>query len=164
VNVAARLEGLTKDFATPVIMSESTYQAVNHVFYGRYLGEVTVKGKEIPVNIYAVEHEEGRRTHRVRLEAPLTITDPDAGVSVPAFISDLSLTGVAAKNVPRPLAKGQVVQLRLELPELPRPISMEGQVMWSAEDQAGIMFLGVAAEEKQLLEHFMKSKSQTAPV
>jgi len=47
--------GLTKDFATAIIISEATYQMVKHAFSARYLGEVTVKGKEIPVKIFAVD-------------------------------------------------------------------------------------------------------------
>jgi adenylate cyclase len=155
VNVASRLEGLTKDFATPIIISEPTYQEVKQIFAGRYLGEVTVKGKEVPVKIYGVEREEVRRASRVRVEVPLTITE--AEVSVPAAVSDLSLTGLAAKNVPRQLPRGQVVQLRLDLPELSRPMSAEGRVMWNEEDRAGIMFLNLPDEEKQLLETFLGS-------
>jgi adenylate cyclase len=157
VNVASRLEGLTKDFATPVIVSESTHEAIKHLFFARYLGEVTVKGRELPVKIFGVERETPRRAPRVSLEAPLTITD--AGVSVPASISDLSATGLAAKNIPRLLSKGQVVQLRLELPELPRAISMEGRVMWGEEDRAGIMFLEISADDRKLLEDFLERRA-----
>ncbi len=80
VNLASRLEGLTKDFAAPVVVSESTYQAVSHLFVGRYLGEVTVKGKEIPVRIFAIEREEKRQTPGARLEAPLTSIDAEVPV------------------------------------------------------------------------------------
>ena len=159
VNLASRLEGLTRDFAVPIIISESTYEEVKHAFSARYLGEVTVKGKEIPVKIYAVEHEEARRAARIRLEAPLTITE--AGISVPAAVSDLSLTGVAAKHVPRQLTKGHVVQVRLELPELVRPVTIEGRVMWSEEDLAGIMFLDLSDEDRQLLEKVLETRQQT---
>ena len=155
VNVASRLEGLTKDFASPVVVSESTYQAVKHLFQGRYLGEVTVKGREFPVKIYAVEHEEKRGAQRLRLETPLTITD--AGVSVRAAFSDLSLTGLAAHNVPRQLPKGKVVQLHLELPEIPRPLWTEGLVVWSEADRAGIMFLDLTADARALLEKVLES-------
>jgi class 3 adenylate cyclase len=155
VNVASRLEGLTKDFASPVVVSESTYQEVKHLFQGRYLGEVTVKGREFPVKIYAVEHEEKRRAQRLRLETPLTITD--AGVSVRAAFSDLSLTGLAAHNVPRQLPKGKVVQLHLELPKIPRPLWTEGLVVWSEEDRAGIMFLDLTADARALLEKVLES-------
>jgi class 3 adenylate cyclase len=49
-----RLEGITKDFNVPVVISEATWLEVNSLFETRYLGEVTVKGKEIPVKIYTV--------------------------------------------------------------------------------------------------------------
>jgi len=54
VNLAARLEGLTKDYDASVIISESTFEIVKGVFVTRELGAVTVRGKSIPVKIYAV--------------------------------------------------------------------------------------------------------------
>jgi adenylate cyclase len=54
VNLAARLEGLTKDFESPIIVSESTYALLDGEFPVRPLGNVRVKGKEEPVEIYAV--------------------------------------------------------------------------------------------------------------
>jgi adenylate cyclase len=54
VNLAARLETLTKDFDFPIIVSESTYALLNDEFSVQPLGTVTLKGKENPVNIYAV--------------------------------------------------------------------------------------------------------------
>ena len=38
----------------PVIISEATWLEVKDLFETRFLGEVTVKGKEIPVKIYTV--------------------------------------------------------------------------------------------------------------
>jgi class 3 adenylate cyclase len=37
-----------------VVISEATWLEVKDLFETRYLGEVTVKGKEIPVKIYTV--------------------------------------------------------------------------------------------------------------
>ena len=54
INLGSRLEGITKDFNVPVIISEATWLEVKELFDTRYLGEVTVKGKEIPVKIYTV--------------------------------------------------------------------------------------------------------------
>ena len=54
INLGSRLESATKDFNMPIIVSEETYEEVKHLFSTRYLGEVTVKGKEIPVKIYTV--------------------------------------------------------------------------------------------------------------
>jgi adenylate cyclase len=54
VNLGSRLEGVTKDFDVPIVLSESTWVEVKDLFATRYLGEVTVKGKELPVKIYTV--------------------------------------------------------------------------------------------------------------
>jgi len=55
VNLASRLEGLTKHLGAKVIISEDTLKNIgsNSVKYNvRYLGKVVVKGKSEPVNIY----------------------------------------------------------------------------------------------------------------
>jgi adenylate cyclase len=54
VNIGSRLEGVTKDFDVPIVLSEATWLEVKDLFPTRYLGEVTVKGKEVPVRIYTV--------------------------------------------------------------------------------------------------------------
>ena len=54
VNLAARLETLTKDLETPIIVSESTYLLLDGEFSVQPLGNVTLKGKEKPVKTYAV--------------------------------------------------------------------------------------------------------------
>jgi len=54
VNLAARLESLTKDYGASIIISEFTYEYVKGTVPVRELGTVTVKGKSVPVKIYAV--------------------------------------------------------------------------------------------------------------
>lgn len=54
VNLAARLEGLTRSHEADVIVSEFTYRLVRGAVEARPLGEVTVKGKEKPVVIYGL--------------------------------------------------------------------------------------------------------------
>lgn len=54
VNLAARLESITKDVKSPIVISEATYLAVQGRFQTRDLGMVTVKGKEQAVRIFAV--------------------------------------------------------------------------------------------------------------
>lgn len=51
VNLASRLEGLTKRYAVPIIVSETTMTAVREYVY-RELDKVRVKGKSVPVKIY----------------------------------------------------------------------------------------------------------------
>ena len=56
VNLASRLEGLTKDpkYRTRIIASEGTIQRTKRKFALRSLGEVSVKGKSAPIQVYAV--------------------------------------------------------------------------------------------------------------
>ncbi len=56
VNLASRLEGLTKEpaYATPIIVSEATLVAINPRPAARELGEVKVKGKSDAVKIFAL--------------------------------------------------------------------------------------------------------------
>ncbi len=56
VNLASRLEGLTKDpaYATPIIVSEATLAAITPRPLARELGEVKVKGKTEAVKIFAI--------------------------------------------------------------------------------------------------------------
>lgn len=53
--LGSRLESITKEFGVGIVISESTYKELRGSFAARYLGEVTVKGKVIPVKIYSVE-------------------------------------------------------------------------------------------------------------
>jgi len=56
VNLASRLEGLTKDpaYGTPIIVSEATLNGITPRPFARELGEVKVKGKSEAVKIFAV--------------------------------------------------------------------------------------------------------------
>ncbi|HHO76736.1 MAG TPA: adenylate/guanylate cyclase domain-containing protein [Deltaproteobacteria bacterium] len=52
VNLASRLEGLTKVYGTGIIISEFTKKALNGRFFCRLLDRVKVKGKDIPIEIF----------------------------------------------------------------------------------------------------------------
>lgn len=52
VNLASRLESITKEYRSPLIYSEYTHEKVKDVIEGKVLGNVKVKGREQPVNIY----------------------------------------------------------------------------------------------------------------
>jgi adenylate cyclase len=95
INLTSRLQGLTKEFTAPLIISETTYQAVRERFACRLLGDVTVRGKAIPVRIYAVEREGPARATRVALKRPLTLTEgaADSRLAVLCTMSDLSASG-----------------------------------------------------------------------
>jgi adenylate cyclase len=52
VNLAARLQDLTKTYAWPVLMSETVYRQVETEFEGEFVAETLVKGKQEPVRLY----------------------------------------------------------------------------------------------------------------
>ena len=52
VNLASRLEGMTKQYRTRIIINENTYAQVSHQFVARELDKIRVKGKLQPVTIY----------------------------------------------------------------------------------------------------------------
>jgi len=52
VNLASRLEGITKQYHTQIVISEGTYRQVADQFVCRELDKIRVKGKNLPVNIY----------------------------------------------------------------------------------------------------------------
>jgi adenylate cyclase len=52
VNLASRLEGITKQYHVQVVISEATYRQVSSQFVCRELDKIRVKGKNLPVNIY----------------------------------------------------------------------------------------------------------------
>jgi class 3 adenylate cyclase len=59
VNLASRLEGLTKIYHEPLIISESMHQSVGTRIPCRMLDRVAVKGKTEGVRIYGVRRELG---------------------------------------------------------------------------------------------------------
>jgi adenylate cyclase len=52
VNLASRLEGITKQYHVQIVISEATYRQVASQFVCRELDKIRVKGKTLPVNIY----------------------------------------------------------------------------------------------------------------
>ena len=54
VNLASRLEGLTKYYGARIIVSQNTWDRAKGDFCGRLLDLVAVKGKEKPIKIYEI--------------------------------------------------------------------------------------------------------------
>ncbi len=52
VNVAARVEGLTKDYGVHIVIGEETRRATGDAFACRFLDRVAVKGRPEPVAVY----------------------------------------------------------------------------------------------------------------
>ena len=63
VNLASRLEGLTKEFHCDVIFSDEVRQAAGMDDGVLDLGLITVKGRRTPVRLFGIGDEEGVREH-----------------------------------------------------------------------------------------------------
>ncbi len=146
VNLAARLESITKDYHAAIIISESTYECVKGQFPTRSLGEVTVKGKSVPVKIYAVLPPDIRKYPRAVLDAGAVLTDPVTGQVRRVRTRDISEGGLALTGVPAEWTTGSKIQIRLEGGDLHKPIIAEGTILWHRGEDAGITFTQVEAE------------------
>ncbi|MBM4442800.1 MAG: CHASE2 domain-containing protein [Candidatus Rokubacteria bacterium] len=140
VNLAARLESITKDYNSSIVISESTYDYVKGQFMTRELGAVTVKGKTRPVKIFAVLPTDIRRHPRAALDSAAHITLAGLDRTWEVRTRDISETGVALVGVPDDLEKGTVIEIRLEGGGLPKPLVVSGMIMWKRGDSAGVSF------------------------
>ena len=61
VNLASRLEGMTKEYRSRIVVSEATYRQVAEHFVCRELDRIRVKGKHQPVGIYELMDVAGER-------------------------------------------------------------------------------------------------------
>ncbi len=52
VNLAARLESVTKELKASIVISDATYQRIADVAEVRDLGTIHVKGKDVPIHVY----------------------------------------------------------------------------------------------------------------
>ncbi|MCB1175167.1 MAG: HAMP domain-containing protein [Leptospiraceae bacterium] len=71
VNLASRLEGLTKRFGAKIMTSEYTLsrlQETRSKYYTRYLGRVRVKGKSEPTKVYEIMNCDPEATIQLKLQ------------------------------------------------------------------------------------------------
>ena len=162
INLGSRLEGITKDFHVSIIISESTYEEVKGQFIMRYLGEVKIKGKEIPVKIYTVAESNRRRSERIAVK--ITVIIFDAEVTFHAPVIDLSRGGVAVFDLPQGFTVGQVLPLRFESQDGTFLTSVKGQVVWASGEKAGFTFVDLAPKDVATLERLMAVYGSANPL
>ena len=154
VNLAARLEGLTKEFSRPIIISQTTCEAVKHLVHAQHLGEVRVKGKEATVEVYAVERGDARLTARAAFAVPVTVVDGD--VAILAAMVDVSRGGIAVRDLSKEIEIDRIVGLQLDLPELATPLSVSGRTVRSEGGRASFAFFGLREEDERLLDDIVR--------
>jgi adenylate cyclase len=146
VNLASRLEGLTKEYGVGVIISEDTQEAVRGRFLTRQLGVVAVRGKSLPVKIYSVLPHDVRRHPRVAVTVAATVVAVGSDQTCLVRTRDVSEGGLSVEGLPEDWPVGATLQIRCEGGPLPRPIAAEGTIVWRRDGAAGIRFSDVAGE------------------
>jgi adenylate cyclase len=63
VNLASRLEALTKDFKTPIVISPATWEHIRHCFTTVSLGEAQVRGFTSAIPLYSVQKPSNVEVH-----------------------------------------------------------------------------------------------------
>src|SRR5438876_6975032 len=160
INLGARLESITKDYKTNIIISESTYELVKGQFVTKELGDVTVKGKSQPVKIYAVLPDNIRKHPRAALEAAAVLSIAGEGRACSVLTLDISERGMALKGVPEDWVKGQTVQIRCEGGALPKPIVAEATITWRKGDQAGVTFTSLDPDSAPTVADYLSTRAK----
>ena len=145
VNLAARLESVTKDYGVPIIISEFTYEYVKGHFPTRELDTVTVKGKSQPVKIYGVRPSSKRRHPRAPLDAAAQLTAAVDGRVCRVRTVDISEGGLGLVGVPDEWSVGSTIEIRLDGGELGRRIVAGGTIVSRRGDRAGVQFTSLEA-------------------
>src|SRR5437773_1246803 len=162
VNLAARLESITKDHGVSIIISESTYEYVKGVFATRELGAVTVRGKSVPVKIYAVLATDVRKYPRAVLDAAAALTDVATGLVCRVWTVDISEGGLALAEVPADWKVDSTVRLRLEGGALAMPIVAEGTIVWRRGANAGLSFTSIEPESVPVVAEYVACHKRAA--
>jgi len=74
VNIASRLESLTKDYGVTVIVSEYTQKKAKDEFDFRELGEVQIRGREKPIRIYALLQRKKKLAKLLQFSPPAPVS------------------------------------------------------------------------------------------
>ena len=144
VNLAARLESVTKEYGVPIIVSEYTYEYVKGRFPTKELDTVTVKGKSQPVKIYGVMPSSMRKHPRAPLDAVVQLTAAD-GRTCRARVFDISEGGLGLVDVPADWPTGSRVEARIDGGEIGRRIVAEGTIVSRRAEKVGFQFTSLDA-------------------
>jgi adenylate cyclase len=160
INLGSRLESITKEYKTNIIISESTYEHVKGQFVTRELGDVTVKGKTRPVKIYAVLPDNIRRHPRATLDAAATLSVAGDGRTCRVITRDISEGGMALTGVPDDWEIGQTVQIRCEGGALPKPIVATATIGWRHGDEVGVTFTSLETDSAPTVADYVSSRDR----
>jgi adenylate cyclase len=157
VNLASRIESLTKDYGAAIIVSEDTHDLVKDGFATRQLGEVSVKGKTRPVKIFTVLPGDIRRHPRAVLDvAASVVVIGGSGEPLEVRTRDVSAGGLCLAGVPEDWTTGTKISIRLEGGMLSGPVVVDGTVTWRHGDAVGVAFAGLDPSLVPAIDDYIK--------
>lgn len=112
VNIASRMEGLTKFYGASIAVSEDTLSRLAGAgkFNHRFLGKVQGKGKQQPISVFEITVGDSREISDLKSR---TKTDFEAGLNH-YFAKEFTEASVCFKNVLKTNAKDKTAKLYLE--------------------------------------------------
>jgi hypothetical protein len=160
VNLASRLEGLTKEHGVPIVIGETTWGHVRHRFLTRELGAVHVKGKAEPVKIYAVLPHDARGHPRTTPAGTATVVATAAGESVVASVRDIGDGGLSLVGVPATWSEGTEIEVRADGASGGEVIVASGAIVWHRDDAVGVHFSAPAAAAAEALRRHLGGEGE----
>ena len=158
VNLAARLESLTKDYGSGIIVSETTAEAVKGRFFTRELGAVPVKGKALPVKIFAVLPSDIRKYPRATLTTAATLVATDGGRTCIVRTCDVSQGGVSVSGLPEDWLPGLALEIRCDGGTLSKALTAQGTIIWRRGSVAGIAFTAVEPDGEPVIGEYVSGQ------
>jgi len=139
VNLAANLEELSKVYRVPIVMSESTHQAMAFSCHSRYLDEVRVKDRERFMRIHTVIDRDDRQVSRVPGQGRAAVQF--FGTESWGKIRDWSPRGMALEQLEQPIGEGSLLDLTLYSSDYGLPLFLRAKVIWAQSHRAGLEFV-----------------------
>jgi class 3 adenylate cyclase len=161
VNVASRLEGLTKEYDCKILFNEAVYLEVKDTIDCVDLGMAKVKGKGESLHIYGVRDPGELRRHE-RLDVTFAVSYGIGDHLFSGQASDISEGGVAI-TATEMLPLGSEIEVHCRLRE--EWVKARGVVRRSREGGLGVQFLEVGDHERECIRgyvQYLESQSVTA--
>jgi class 3 adenylate cyclase len=160
VDLASRLQALTREHGVGIVISESTRRGLDREFLTRRLAELTERGATPPVTIHGVLPADIRKQPRVVLEVAATLVLLGAGQTCLVTTRDVGEGGMALGGVPAGWSVGTRVEIRCEGGLLPQPLLAEGVIAWRRADEAGISFVGLDPDTAPTVVEYVAARSR----
>lgn len=155
VDVAARLQALTREHGVAILISDATRRGLDQEFLCRRLGEAMVSGVASPVTVFGVLPADIRKQPRAMFETAATLVLLGAGQTCLVTTRNVSEGGMALGGVPPSWGPGTRVEIRCEGGMLPQPLLTEGVIAWRRDDEAGISFDGLDPDAGPVLADYV---------